>query len=85
MDEDDPKAKPTMMLGKIEQGKKKRLIVYEQPDVKEVNSLKYELELFIHSIQKNVEPPVTANDGLQALEVADEILRKIAAQKITIG
>ncbi|MBI4429000.1 MAG: Gfo/Idh/MocA family oxidoreductase [Ignavibacteriales bacterium] len=85
LDADDKSAKPTMMLGKIEQGKRKRLIVYEQPEVKEVNSLKYELELFIQSIQKNVDPPVTAKDGLQALEVAEEILKKIASQKITLG
>ncbi|HLF20496.1 MAG TPA: Gfo/Idh/MocA family oxidoreductase [Bacteroidota bacterium] len=85
LDEDDPNAKPTMMLGKIEQGKRKRLIVYEQPEVKEVNSLRYELELFIQSIQKNGEPPVTAEDGLQALQVAEEILKKIESQKLTIN
>ncbi|HLF20780.1 MAG TPA: Gfo/Idh/MocA family oxidoreductase [Bacteroidota bacterium] len=84
LDEDDPKAKPTMMLGKIEQGKRKRLIVYEQPEVKEVNSLRYELELFIRSIQKDEEPPVTAEEGLQALQVAEEIMKKIDSQKLKI-
>jgi predicted dehydrogenase len=69
---------PTMMLGKIDQGERKRIIVYEQPEVKDVNALKYELELFVRSIQEDTEPPVTGKDGLQALEVAREILEKIS-------
>ena len=78
VDEDDPHAKPTMMLGKIDQGERKRVIVYEQPEVKEVNSLKYELELFIKSIVNGTQPPVSGRDGLQALEVAQEIMRTIS-------
>ncbi len=81
VDEGDPNIKPTMMLGQIEQGKRKRLIVYEQPEVKDVNALKYELELFVQSIKDGTEPPVTGRDGLQALEVAEEILRRIGSQK----
>jgi predicted dehydrogenase len=79
VDEGDPNVKPTMMLGKIDQGTRKRVIVYEQPEVKEVNALKYELELFAKSVQDGTEPPVTGRDGLQALEVAQEILREISA------
>jgi len=79
VDEGDPNVKPTMMLGKIDQGTRKRIIVYEQLEVKEVNALKYELELFARSIQDGTEPPVTGRDGLQALEVAQEILRMISA------
>lgn len=79
VDEGDPNVKPTMMLGKIDQGTRKRIIVYEQPEVKEVNALKYELELFAKSVQDGTEPPVTGRDGLQALEVARDILRMIAA------
>jgi predicted dehydrogenase len=79
VDEGDPNVKPTMMLGKIDQGSRKRIIVYEQPEVKEVNALKYELELFAKSVQDGTEPPVTGRDGLQALEVAQEILRMISA------
>ena len=77
VDEGDVNVKPTMMLGKIDLGQKKRLIVYEQPEVKEVNALKYELELFIKSVMDGTEPPVTGRDGLQALEVAQEILKMI--------
>jgi predicted dehydrogenase len=83
VDEQTPNVKPTMMLGKIDQGQHKRIIVYEQPEVQEVNALKYELERFVESIQKNTETPVTGRDGLHALEVAREILQIIDSQKIT--
>ncbi len=85
VDEDTPNTKMTMRLGKIDQGQHKRLIVYEQPEVKEVNALKYELEQFVESVQKNSEPPVTGLDGLQALEVAQEILHAIELQLMKIG
>jgi predicted dehydrogenase len=83
VDEQTPNVKSTMMLGKIDQGQHKRIIVYEQPEVQEVNALKYELERFVESVQKNLETPVTGRDGLHALEVAQEILQKIKSQKIT--
>ena len=83
VDEKTPNLKPTMMLGKIDQGLHKRIIVYEQPEVQEVNALKYELERFVESVQKNTETPVTGRDGLHALEVAQEILHMIGSQKIT--
>ena len=83
VDEQTPNVKSTMMLGKIDQGQHKRIIVYEQPEVQEINALKYELERFVESVQKNIETPVTGRDGLHALEVAQEILQKIESQKIT--
>jgi predicted dehydrogenase len=83
VDDQTPNVKSTMMLGKIDQGQHKRIIVYEQPEVQEVNALKYELERFVESVQKNIETPVTGRDGLHALEVAQEILQKIESQKIT--
>ncbi len=85
VDEDTPNIKPTMRLGKIDQGQHKRIIVYEQPEVKEVNALRYELEQFVDAVRKDTEPPVTGRDGLQALEVAQEILRAIEVQKAKIG
>jgi predicted dehydrogenase len=41
VDEGNTTATPTMLLGKIDQGTRKREIIYEQPEVKEVNALKY--------------------------------------------
>ncbi len=80
VDEGDPDLKPTLMLGQIERGAKKRLIVYEQPEVKEVNALEFELQTFIESIRNDTPPPVSGRDGLQALEVAQEILQIIESQ-----
>jgi predicted dehydrogenase len=82
VDEGNTTSTPTMLLGKIDQGKRKREIIYEQPEVKEINALKYELELFIRAVLEGTEPPVTGKDGMQALEVAREILARIDAQKI---
>ncbi len=84
VDEGDPHLKPTLMLGQIEQGTKKRLIIYEQPEIKEVNALQYELQLFVDSVRNGTEPPVTGHDGLQALEVAQEILQIIESQHLKI-
>jgi predicted dehydrogenase len=85
VDENASNVKSTMMLGKIDQGQRKRIIVYEQPEVREVNALEYELKRFVESVQKDIDPPVTGYNGLHALEVAQEILRKIESQKITIA
>lgn len=84
VDADDPSVTPTMLLGQIDQGKRKRSIVYEQPEIKEVNALMYELERFVEAVRKGSEPPVTGRDGLQALEVAQEILKKIESQSVRI-
>jgi len=85
IDEGDANAKPTMLLGKIDQGTKKRAIIYEQPEVKEVNALKHELDLFVQAILNDSDPAVNGNDGMQALEVAREIVQRIEAQKVKIG
>ncbi|MEX1276135.1 MAG: Gfo/Idh/MocA family oxidoreductase [Bacteroidota bacterium] len=84
VDENDTSVAPTMMLGKIDQGHRKRVIVYEQPEVHEVNALKHELELFVQSVQTGTTPPVSGRDGLQALQVAEEILGIIKGQKVRV-
>ncbi len=82
VDENDPSVHATMMLGAITQGTKKRKIVYEQPEVKEVNALKYELELFADAVQHGKEPVVTAEEGMHALTIANEIMECIRKQNI---
>ncbi|HZK76091.1 MAG TPA: Gfo/Idh/MocA family oxidoreductase [Candidatus Kapabacteria bacterium] len=67
----------TMKLGEIEKGDVPRTIVYEKPDVRDINPLKYELELFRDAITNNTTPVVDGDDGLKALEVAERILRAI--------
>lgn len=62
-------------------GEKKLKILYEKPEVKEVNSMKYELNKFFDAIIYGKEPVVTLEDGLQALEVANEIIKEIETSK----
>ncbi len=74
----------TMLLGQIGEGKKKRNIVYEQPEVKEVNALKYELESFVRAVLEKKQPAVSGIDGRQALDVAQRIMNSIQVQKFTV-
>jgi len=64
-------------FGEIGIGDKKKRIVYEQPEIKEINALKYELELFVNSVLKHQKPKVSGEDGLRALKVAEIIMQKI--------
>ncbi len=72
----------TMLLGEIGSGSAKRTIVYEQPEVKEVNALKYELERFIDCARHGGEPAVSGEEGLRALTVAHDIMARIRQQKL---
>lgn len=71
----------TLMLGQLGAGKHKRQIVYEQPEVKDVNALKYELTLFGESVATGKPPVVSGEDGRRALAVANIIMRKIGEQR----
>lgn len=64
-------------FGEIGLGDKKKRLIYEQPEVKEINALKYELELFVNSVLNGTKPVVSGEDGLNALKVANEIIKKI--------
>jgi predicted dehydrogenase len=84
VDDGEPDVQGTLMLGELGSGKHKRKIVYQQPEVKDVNSLKYELELFVGTIVDGTEPLVTAEDGKRALEVANIIMEKIAGEQVRL-
>lgn len=64
-------------FGEIGVGDKKKRLVYEQPQQKEINALQYELQLFVNSVLNNQQPTVTGEDGLRALKVAEIIIKKI--------
>ena len=70
-------ATPHITFGEIGVGEKKKLVVYEQPEQKEINALKHELQLFVNSILNNKKPVVSGADGLRALKVAEMIIKKI--------
>ncbi|MEJ2617016.1 MAG: gfo/Idh/MocA family oxidoreductase, partial [Ignavibacteriaceae bacterium] len=69
-------------FGEIGVGDKKKRLIYEQTEVKEINALSYELQLFVNSILQNEKPVVSGEDGLNALKVAQMIIKKIEEQKI---
>jgi hypothetical protein len=54
----------------------KRVYV-ESPEIPSINAIKEELESFYRAIINNSTPPVTINDGCNALDVAYQILEKI--------
>ncbi len=83
-DDSDTVGKNTMLLGEIDSGAIKRSIVYEQPEVKEVNALKYELERFVDAVQNDREPPVTGAEGLRALRLAHDIMDRIDRKKLVL-
>lgn len=72
-------------FGEIGVGEKKKRLLYEQPEVKEINALKYELELFVNSVIESSRPVVSGEDGLRALKVANEIIKKIEESKLAAG
>ncbi|QQS37567.1 MAG: Gfo/Idh/MocA family oxidoreductase [Ignavibacteriales bacterium] len=73
-------------FGEIGIGEKKKRLVYEQPEMKEVNALKYELELFVNTVLNKHKPVVSGEDGLRALKVAEIIIQKIEeSQKLIDG
>lgn len=76
-DQNEPTEKLAMMLGQIDAGTHQRNIIYEQPEVKEINALEHELTLFLDAIKNDTETAVTGYDGLQALEVAQQIIKTI--------
>lgn len=77
----DADVTPTYMLGMIEQGKVKRNIVFEQPPVPtDHNPLKYELQLFVNAVRNRTRPIVDGIAAQHALEVAEEIVRRITVR-----
>ena len=72
----------SLSFGEMGVGENKKQVIYEQPQIKEVNALKYELQLFVNAVLNDEKPIVTGLDGLKALRVADIIIKKIEESKI---
>lgn len=66
-----------LSFGEIGIGDKKKSIIYEQPEIKEINALKHELNLFVDSVINNKRPVVSGADGLRALRIAKMIIQKM--------
>jgi predicted dehydrogenase len=78
----DAEVNPDLIsFGEIGVGDKRRKLVYEQPEQKEINALQYELQLFVNSVINGTKPVVSGTDGLRALKVAEMIIQKIEQSK----
>lgn len=83
---EDQEMQPSYVpFGEIGIGVKKKKLVYEQFELKQINALKYELQLFINSIIKNEKPVVSGDDGLRALRIAETIIKKINQSQLEMN
>lgn len=58
-------------------GKKLKEIYFEKPKVEETNAIQEELSSFADAIMNHTTPAVTIEDGVKALEVANQIVEKL--------
>ena len=71
-------------LGQIEAGNKRKDIKYNKLQRSNINPLKYELNGFIDSIQAKIPPLVSGEEGLAALRLANQVLKKIDEQSKSV-
>jgi predicted dehydrogenase len=79
---DNKKPEHFISFGEMGVGENKKMIIYEQPETPEINALKHELALFVKAIRERSRPVVSGEDGLRALKIAEQIIRKIEEVKI---
>lgn len=68
---------PLAMIIDLGEKRGKKQISIEKPEIPTLNAIKAELESFYHAIVSNSAPPVTINDGYDALNVAYQVLGKM--------
>lgn len=68
---------PMAMIFDPGNGNPLKQVYVESPPITSINAIRKELESFHHAIVSNSPPPVTINDGCNALDVAYQILEKI--------
>lgn len=79
----EPNEDPLAMIIDLGGKKGKKQISVEKPEIHNLNAIKAELESFYQAITNNTTPPVTINDGYDALSVAYQILGKM--QEVSAG
>lgn len=65
------------MVLDLGEDKPKKKIMFEKPEILQINSIKEELKSFHDAIVNNTRPIVCVEDGYKALEVAHRILEKL--------
>lgn len=73
----DESKKSGTVIGSIEKKGKTANIIYDKPKTLKINAMKYEENSFFDCIKNETTPVVSLDDGIQALEVATEIIQKI--------
>lgn len=68
---------PFDMVFELGEGKPPKKIIFDKPDIKPINAIKEELSTFCDAIVNDTDPKVPIQDGLAALEIAQEIMDKI--------
>ncbi len=71
-------------LGQIDEGENKREIKYNRLQRSNTNPLRSELSHFVDAIRNDIPVPVSAEDGLEALSLANQVLQKIESHRIKI-
>lgn len=71
-----------LSFGEMGIGDKKKMVVYEQPQIVELNALQHELKLFVNCVLEDKRPVVNGEDGLKALKVADMIIGEIEKSRL---
>ncbi len=71
------KAGPLDITIELGNNKGSKIIYFDQPKIEESNAIKAELEQFISAILNEHPTPVTVEEGLQALIIANQIMDKI--------
>ncbi|HHM01993.1 MAG TPA: Gfo/Idh/MocA family oxidoreductase [Caldithrix abyssi] len=71
-------------LGQIDAATLKRDIKYTRRAKKDVNPLRDELQAFVEAVRWDKTPPVTAEEGLQALRLANRVMREVEKHQDTL-
>jgi predicted dehydrogenase len=74
-------AEAAQILGALEESEQARNIYFSKIEKNDVNALEEECRLFAEAVANNRRPVVSGEDGLLALEIADQILEKIAEHR----
>lgn len=68
---------PMAMILDLGEGKPRKRFDFHKPEIQSINAIQTELHCFAKAIIQDEEPPVTINDGYQALDVAYQIIEKL--------
>lgn len=77
-DVDPAAADPYAVILEAAEGRSAKQVIFDKPEVKPINAIQRELETFYEAIVNDTTPPVTINDGYQALEVAHKVIDKLS-------